>query len=645
MTRLSIAPASADDARIGGFLDRQKRRVDAMPPGMCPLAQQLTLLEEGALQTCGKCVPCRDGLPQLAEMLRHLVDCQADAAEVERMRSLAEMVRDTSDCAIGYEAAGALLEGLDTFAAEVESHVSKHACQRGVGQSVPCETFCPAHVNVPAYIALVAAGDNAGAVQMIRKDNPFPTACGLVCEHPCEKRCRRTLIDAPLNIRGIKEYACEHARADQVPVPERQPSTGRRVAIVGGGPSGMTCAYFAALMGHDVDVFESRKQLGGMMRYGIPAYRFPRERLDEDIRGILAVGGITVITGLSSGAMLKGLFGGALGMLLSTVGYSTLTGEPRFVIHEALNGGIALVPALIGLFAVPQIIDLMADSHVLLEKLTFKPQKGMLRQVIKAHRRYLRTLGIGSLIGTIIGVIPGAGGQVAGLMSYDQTKKFDKNPDRFGTGDPEGVCAAESANNATVAPAMIPLLTLSIPGSPTAAVLLGGLLIHGLFPGPDLFTEKADITYTFISGLLLAQFFMCFFGLLASRYSHLVANAPNYMMFAAVMILCVFGSYCVQNSYEDVILMFILGVLMFVLAKFGFPSAPIVLGIILGPIAEENFLRGKMIADTDVGVFSYFFTGGLNLALIALCLLSLIWGIYSEVKYMRNHSRKAAAAN
>ena len=332
-----------------------------------------------------------------------------------------------------------------------------------------------------------------------------------------------------------------------------------------------------------------------------------------------AIFGITVITGLSSGAMLKGLFGGALGMLLSTVGYSTLTGEPRFVIHEALNGGIALVPALIGLFAVPQIIDLMADSHVLLEKLTFKPQKGMLRQVIKAHRSYLRTLGIGSLIGTIIGVIPGAGGQVAGLMSYDQTKKFDKNPDRFGTGDPEGVCAAESANNATVAPAMIPLLTLSIPGSPTAAVLLGGLL--------------------------LAQFFMCFFGLLASRYSHLVANAPNYMMFAAVMILCVFGSYCVQNSYEDVILMFILGVLMFVLAKFGFPSAPIVLGIILGPIAEENFLRGKMIADTDVGVFSYFFTGGLNLALIALCLLSLIWGIYSEVKYMRNHSRKAAAAN
>ena len=296
MTKLSIAPRAKDDARIGGFLDRQKRRVDAMPPGMCPIAQQLALLREGALQTCGKCVPCRDGLPQLAAMLERIVDCTADASELDRIRELAVMVRDTSDCAIGYEAANALLEGMDAFAVEYESHVAEHSCQRGVQQSVPCETFCPAHVNVPAYIALVAAGDNAGAVAMIRKDNPFPTACGLVCEHPCELRCRRTLIDAPLNIRGIKEYACEHARADKVPVPERAVETGRRIAVVGAGPSGLTCAYFAALMGHDVEVFEGRDKLGGMMRYGIPAYRFPRERLDEDIRAILSVGGITVHT-------------------------------------------------------------------------------------------------------------------------------------------------------------------------------------------------------------------------------------------------------------------------------------------------------------------------------------------------------------
>lgn len=356
-----------------------------------------------------------------------------------------------------------------------------------------------------------------------------------------------------------------------------------------------------------------------------------------------AIFGITVITGLSSGAVLKGLFGGALGVLLSTVGYSTITGEPRFVVHDALASGITMVPALIGFFAVPQIIDLMENSHILLEKLTFKPEKGMLRKVITAHRKYLRTLALGCGLGTLIGVVPGAGGNVAGIMVYDQARKLDKHPERFGTGDPEGVCASECANNATVAPAIIPLLTLSIPGSPTAAVLLGGLLIHGLFPGPDLFTEKAEITYTFIAGLFLAQFTMLIFGLLASRYSHLVANAPNYMMFAAVMILCVFGSYCVQNSYEDVLVMFMLGVLMFVMGKFGFPSAPIVLGLILGPIAEENFLRGEMIAQTSNGVFNYFFTGTLNIVLIGLCILSLAWGLYSEVKFARKMKAQAAA--
>lgn len=350
-----------------------------------------------------------------------------------------------------------------------------------------------------------------------------------------------------------------------------------------------------------------------------------------------AVFGITVITGLSSGAMMKGLFGGALGMLLSTIGYSQLMGEPRFVIHDALNSGISIVPALIGLFAIPQIFNLIEDSHVILKKLSFRPQKGTLWRTIKSHRNWLRTLAIGCGLGTIIGVIPGAGGQVAGLMAYDQTKKLDKNPNRFGTGDPEGVCAAECANNATVAPALIPLLTLSIPGSPTAAVLLGGLLIHGLFPGPELFTKHAQITYTFISGMVLAQFFMFGFGVLAARYSYLVSNAPNYIMIGAVTVLAIFGSYCVQNSYEDVLIMYALGVMMYGLGKLHFPSAPIVLGLILGPIAEENFLRGKMIAATDVGVFNYFCTGALNVTLITLCLASILWGIYSEIKFIKQH--------
>lgn len=294
MARLSVLPRVSTDTQIADFLERYARRVEATPPGMCPVAVQLSLVEAGASQTCGKCVPCRDGLPHLARMLRRVLDCEKDAPSIETMRVLAEMIRDTSDCAIGYETASVFLDGLETFAAEYESHLAERSCRSDISQKVPCEAMCPAHVNIPAYIALVGLGDYAGAINMVRKDNPFVTACALVCEHPCELRCRRTLIDAPVNIRGIKKMAVDQVPVDQVPTPPRSVDTGHRIAVVGGGPSGLTCAYFLALMGHEVVVFEARHQLGGMLRYGIPAYRFPRERLDEDVRGILSVGNIEV---------------------------------------------------------------------------------------------------------------------------------------------------------------------------------------------------------------------------------------------------------------------------------------------------------------------------------------------------------------
>ena len=298
MTRLSIAPRARDDAGVAAVAERFSRRVRTVPPGTCPLAFELSFLQASAAQTCGKCVPCRDGLPQLAAMLSRVVSCEANEGDVARMRALAEMVRDTSDCAIGYEAAGALLDGLAAFSDELESHLTAGRCQKGVGQTVPCETLCPAHVDVPGYIACVAAGAYSDAVNVVRKDNPFPTACAFVCEHPCEARCRRALIDAPVNIRGIKRYAVDAASADTVAPPPRSVDTARTVAVIGGGPSGLTCAYFCALLGHRVTVFEARERLGGMMRYGIPAYRFPRERLDEDIRGIMQAGTITVRCGV-----------------------------------------------------------------------------------------------------------------------------------------------------------------------------------------------------------------------------------------------------------------------------------------------------------------------------------------------------------
>ena len=296
MARLSVAPRAKDDAKFATFLDEYERRVEATPPGMCAVAMQLDLLRAGGCQTCGKCVPCREGIAHIETLLEEVLAFDAEPDVLDEIRAQATVVRDTADCAIGWHAAEVLLTGLNTFKEEFESHVKQGQCREGVAQTVPCETLCPAHVNVPAYIALAGLGDYAGAIGMIRKDNPFPTACAFVCEHPCEKRCRRTLIDAPINIRGIKKFAVDQLAADQVPTPAPAAPTGKKVAIVGGGPSGLTCAYFCALMGHEVHVLEMRKQLGGMMRYGIPAYRFPRERLDEDIRAIVSAGNVTVHT-------------------------------------------------------------------------------------------------------------------------------------------------------------------------------------------------------------------------------------------------------------------------------------------------------------------------------------------------------------
>lgn len=296
MARLSVAPRAKDDAKFATFLDEYERRVEATPPGMCAVAMQLDLLRAGGCQTCGKCVPCREGIAHIETLIEEVLAFDAESDALDEIRAQAAVVRDTADCAIGWHAAEVLLAGLDTFKEEFESHVKQGKCREGVAQTVPCETLCPAHVNVPAYIALAGSGDYAGAIGMIRKDNPFPTACAFVCEHPCENRCRRTLIDAPINIRGIKKFAVDQLAADQVETPAPAAPTGKKVAIVGGGPSGLTCAYFCALMGHEVHVFEMRKQLGGMMRYGIPAYRFPRERLDEDIRAIVSAGNVTVHT-------------------------------------------------------------------------------------------------------------------------------------------------------------------------------------------------------------------------------------------------------------------------------------------------------------------------------------------------------------
>ena len=301
----TLATKGNMNERIDVVLQKFRSRMTSYPPGMCPLVLYRSLLQISMNQSCGKCVPCRDGLVEADRLLSDILKGDADRETLTRLEGLCRMIARTADCAVGVAAANLVLDSLTEFADEYESHISRRTCAENVTQTVPCVTLCPAHVDVPGYVALVHAEDYAGAIRKIREKNPFPTACAMVCEHPCERKCRRRIIDDPINIRGLKKYAVDQVSADSVETPERNVDTGKSIAVIGGGPSGLTAAYFLSLMGHHVDVYDEHDKPGGMLRYGIPEYRLPKARLEEDIRAILSVGGIDMHCGTKVGRDLS----------------------------------------------------------------------------------------------------------------------------------------------------------------------------------------------------------------------------------------------------------------------------------------------------------------------------------------------------
>ncbi len=359
----------------------------------------------------------------------------------------------------------------------------------------------------------------------------------------------------------------------------------------------------------------------------------------------LAILGVTVIGSLDSNSFVKGLLSGCIGLWLSMIGYDDIQGAQRFIFHDALAGGVNIIAALIGLFAIPQVIEMFAKGRrdTTVQAVTVS-RYSLASSVRELFSRY-RALSIGTVVGSIVGLIPGVGGQIAGLVAYDQSKKFSSEKDQFGRGHPEGVIAAESANNAMVGPSLVPLLTLSIPGSPTAAVLLGGLLIHGIFPGSDLFDNHPEVAWTFINSMLIGQLLMVAFGIYTAVWAARIARAPVPILAAAVLVLSVFGAYSVQQSMGDVLVMFSLGLMMYGLVRFGFSAAPLVLGLILGPIAEANFIQGSMIANATDGQMAYFFGGPLNLVLIALVIASVLYSFVSSRVEARKPSSGTSKAS
>lgn len=298
MSRLEVKTPSKAQEIVEQLYRNMERRISASPPGLCPVDMALNFLNLCQAQTCGKCVPCRIGLTQLSGMIRNVLDGETDIKILQRIETTARVIAETADCAIGIDAANLVLTGLRGFRDDYEEHILHHRCLGTLKNPVPCVALCPAGVDIPGYIALVNAGRCADAVRLIRKDNPFPTACAYICEHPCEARCRRSMVDDALNIRGLKRYAVDHAGV--VPQPPKAGDTGKTVAVIGGGPGGLSAAYYLALMGHRVSVYEKQAKLGGMMRYGIPSYRLPREKLDAEIDSILSLG-IEVHTGVKVG--------------------------------------------------------------------------------------------------------------------------------------------------------------------------------------------------------------------------------------------------------------------------------------------------------------------------------------------------------
>jgi putative tricarboxylic transport membrane protein len=340
----------------------------------------------------------------------------------------------------------------------------------------------------------------------------------------------------------------------------------------------------------------------------------------------LAIFGLTLISALSVGNTVKGLIGACLGLLMSTVGVAVVGGDVRYTMNsQILLGGIDITSALIGLYCIPVVIDLVASKspHLNIAEVS----RGF--RLIEALRiswtnkfNMIRS----SVIGTAVGILPGAGGSIAGLISYSEARRSSKHPERFGQGEPNGVIATEASNNATVGGGFIPTLVLGIPGTPPDAIILGALLVQGVKIGPSLFNEQGGIVYTFMFGLLIATLLMLPVGLLLGRYAYRsIVKIPKSLLVPTVAFLTVVGSFAIHSNVHDMQMMVALGVIAWILQRYGFAPSPIVLGLVLGSIAEQGFVQTYLIGDATNALVSMFFGRPISMFIIACAVLTLCY--------------------
>ncbi|MBO8127293.1 MAG: tripartite tricarboxylate transporter permease [Firmicutes bacterium] len=344
----------------------------------------------------------------------------------------------------------------------------------------------------------------------------------------------------------------------------------------------------------------------------------------------MAIFGLTIIGTLASDSILKGFTAGALGLLLSTVGISPIAGDVRFTLGlPSLQAGIDLMVALIGFFCIPQILEMVETGAKEYHILQYRSERGIFWKTIRELVAKPVLLIRSALIGVGIGIIPGAGGNIASLVSYNEAVRWSKHPEEFGKGTLEGIAATESANCSVVQGSLIPMLTLGIPGSPAAAVILGALLLHGMRPGRELYTTFGDITHTFILSFFLGVVVMFILTSLGSKYFARMISVPFQYLVPAIVFLSIIGSYAIRNNLLDVTIMFLFGLGGYLLRKLGFHSGPLVLGLIMGPFAEQGLVQSLLIGKASGSVLKVMFGRPLSLVLIVLSIISILWPIVS----------------
>lgn len=347
----------------------------------------------------------------------------------------------------------------------------------------------------------------------------------------------------------------------------------------------------------------------------------------------LAFFGICIMGGLSEKEPVKGLISGVVGLLLGMVGLDPINGVPRYTFGNLnLQVGIRLAPALIGLFAVSQVLIFVEELAAGKVAIYDDPEKAMKGKILpnKAEMKRLTPVMIKSgIIGITTGIIPAAGGNIGSWMAYKTCRSTSKYPEEYGKGSIEGVAAGESANNGVTGGALIPLLTLGIPGSSVAAILLGGLMIHGLQPGADLFTKHADITYPIIVGFILANILMGIFGLSLAKPIAKVCIVPMAILSPIILGLAALGAYATNNSFYDVIIMAIFGLVGYFMQKLGFSTAPMTLGLCLSSMVEANWLRALVLSRGDM--WNYFLHRPIAMVLAILVVFTLLGPIVSKL--------------